>query len=148
MSPAGKSPQFVIDYHGLEYLATTTNNAVKALGLTMLAEGVIAVPHKVWEEFRNLMPDEASGLAPSLTKRFNNLVKYRAYAATLAGKANSGFRLNPYEGSDLDAGAVAECEELPLLTVSGPAALFYKKVMSQDILLIDGGQLEKYYKLN
>jgi len=126
---------YVIDCHGLVFLAHTQNNAIRATALNLLEAGAIKVPHYVWREFRDAYEDEAEELEDHIADKIKLKAAHRAAAGAMASKANSGFRPEPYDDSDWIAGAIAESEVYVLITVSEKVD-FYSQMLSCEVISI------------
>lgn len=142
MNDEGPACECVVDTHGLYGIALETSGNVKAILLSQLESGVICVPACVWNEFRDLYPEEAEELEPHIPTKVSLRKKaYTLKAAALAEKLNSGFTRGPYdENTDLHAAAIASVEGWTILTTAARAGVFKplcKKVIDLETWLSD-----------
>jgi hypothetical protein len=129
------SATYVIDCHGLVFLAHTRNNAIRDMVLSLLEAGTIKVPHYVWREFRDAYEDEAHQLEDYIAEKIKSKAAHRAAAGAMASRADSGFRPEPYNDSDWMAGAVAQTEECVLITISEKVD-FYSQLLNCEVISI------------
>lgn len=119
------------DTHGLLEVTMQTSGNLKASLLEQISSGVIGVPAMVWQEFKDLYPDEAAELEPYVSATATIGMRKRAYTAkagSIAEKLNSGFAVGPYDsGIEIQVAAIASVEKFPVLTSTTQLA-HYKKM--------------------
>ncbi len=86
----------VIDTSGLHAIAIASGNLRAAL-LAKLDDGTIAVPSWTWQEFQTVFDDEATIIAPHVTKRLQFSPQVNARAARIAEGLNLGFSRGAYD---------------------------------------------------
>lgn len=86
----------IIDTNGLHELATASDN-LKAALIARLVDGTIGVPSWAWQEFKNLYPDKAEELAPSIVKRLQLSPQVEVRAARITEELNLGFSRGAYD---------------------------------------------------
>lgn len=112
-----RSCSHIADCAALHEIATTRQNRLKQAFIDQLRAGLIGVPSRVLQEFRELYEDEAAALEPDIAVKIDLNVVYLQAAARLAQKRNSGFSRRPYDrDADLYAAAIADVEEYTVLT--------------------------------
>jgi hypothetical protein len=96
----GKEPKpdcsCVIDTSGLHAIANASGN-LKATLLAKLEDSTIGVPSWAWQEFQNIYDDEASAIAPHITKRLQFSPQINVRAARIAEEINLGFSRGAYD---------------------------------------------------
>jgi len=125
---SARDRRYIVDCAGLHEIATTSSNSLKAACLDLLAQGVIAVPARVWQEFKEIYEDEAEELEAYVADRIRLTRVYRQGVARMAEKSNSSLNLSPYDmHSDLYAAAIAFVEGLTVLTTTNHV-VFYEQL--------------------
>ncbi|MEQ1407799.1 hypothetical protein ABK249_23030 [Neorhizobium sp. Rsf11] len=119
------------DTHGLLQVAMQTSGNLKTSLLEQISSGVIGIPAMVWQEFKDLYPNEASELEPYVSATATIGMRKRAYTAkagSIAEKLNSGFAVGPYDsGIEIQVAAIASVEKCPVLT-SATELFQYKRM--------------------
>ncbi|WP_132595001.1 hypothetical protein [Rhizobium sp. BK068] len=117
------------DTHGLFEIAMQASGNLRTSLLDQISSGEIGIPSMVWQEFRDLYPQEATSLEPFVTSTIGMRKRaYTAKAGSIAEKLNSGFIQGPYEsGIDIQVAAIASVEKCHVLTSKLQIA-HYKKM--------------------
>ncbi len=124
----GAVPSYVIDCDGLVTISQTKNNALRDVALRLLEQGGMCVPTGVMGELKNAFEDEHDDLLPHVAKKIRLKPAHSLKIASLASKANSGFKIEPYGSADWIAAAVAACEGCVLVTTKARRG-FYAAIL-------------------
>lgn len=118
MSESGLACSCLTDTHGLLEIAMQTSGNLKSSLLNQISSGAIGIPAVVWQEFKDLYPEEAATLEPSVSSTIGMRKRaYTAKAGSIAEKLNSGFVQGPYEsGIEIQVAAIASVEKCLVLT--------------------------------
>ena len=130
MSETGLACSCLADTHGLLEVANQTSGNLKTSLLDQISSGVIGVPAMVWQEFKELYPDEAIALEPHVSATGTIGMRKRAYiakAGSIAEKLNSGFAVSPYNGGiEIQVAAIASVEKCTILTSTSQLTQYKK----------------------
>ncbi|TWA15952.1 hypothetical protein FB004_11933 [Sinorhizobium medicae] len=128
MSESGLTCSCLADTHGLLEIATQTSGNLKASLLDQVSSGVIGIPALVWQEFKDLYPEQAAALESHIPSTIRMSKRaYTAKAGRIAEKLNSGFVQGPYEsGIEIQVAAIASVENCLVLTSEQQLARYKK----------------------
>jgi hypothetical protein len=132
----GAAKAYIIDCDGLVTIANTTNNALRAVAIQLLEAAHMKVPTGVLRELEDAFEDEFQDLAPHIKGRVRLKPSHTQMIGSLASKANSGFKLEPYGSADWIAAAVAVCEGCVLVTTK-QRKRFYAAILDCEILTLE-----------
>lgn len=119
---------YVIDCSGLHEIACTQSGNLKALYLDQISKGVIAVPTRAWDDFKEIYEDEVGFFENVNLTKIAVKKRHQIGAASLADKLNSRLSISSYNSqSDLYTAAIADSDGLQILTTT--AQLKYYKNM-------------------
>ena len=131
MSESGLACSCLVDTHGLLEVAMQTSGNLKTTLLNQICSGIIGIPAMVWQELKDLYPNEAAALEPYISPTATIGMRKRAYTAmagSIAEKLNSGCAVGPYDsGIEIQVAAISSVEKCPILT-STPQLAQYKKM--------------------
>jgi hypothetical protein len=130
------APAYVIDCDGLVTISQTKNNALRAAAFQLLEQGGMCVPTGVIKELRNAYEDEHDDLLPHIAKKIAIKPAHTARMGSLASKANSGFRIEPYGSADWIVAAVAVCEGCIVVTTKERKS-FYTAILTCAIITVE-----------
>lgn len=144
MSSSEECKQYgIIDCAGLHFIAVTTSNTVKSLGLELLSKGCIQVPMDVWDEFKTMYNSESKALKPYVKSKIKRDIKYEIIAGKYAKSGRSPLSMSPYTNSDYLACGVSESKSYPILT--DPSRLSrYSSCGFAAAIGIEGAVLQKF----
>lgn len=94
MSKSDLACSCLADTHGLLEVMKQTSSNMKTSLLEQISSGIIGVPAMVWQEFKDLYPEEAVELESSVSASGTIAMRkkvYTAKAGQIAEKLNSGF---------------------------------------------------------
>jgi len=132
----GADLRYIVDCGALVGISHSTNNALRAAAFQLLEQGHMRVPTGVMGELKDAYKDEHDDLLLHVKEKVRVKPAHTLMIASLASKANSGFKIEPYGSADWLAAAVAICEGCVLVTTRERKP-FYMSLVSCAILPVD-----------
>jgi hypothetical protein len=132
----GTGLTYIVDCGALVRISHTTNNALRAAAFQLLEQGHMKVPTGVMGELKDAYEDEYNALLPHIASKVRVKPAHTIMVASLASRANSGFKIEPYGSADWLAAAVAKCEGCVLVTTRERKP-FYVALLNCTILTVD-----------
>lgn len=124
MSEAAKKCACIVDTDGLLAISGATGNE-RAVLISQLEDGTIAVPARAWREFESLYEDEAEQLKPHVTAKISGGQVYDIVAASIADKMNSTFPRGGYDlNVELLIAAISTKHRKPILTSQSQSGVY------------------------